>query len=73
MAMLPLLLFEFLPFPYFNLAGVLVGAFFHFGFSLACLTLFCNHVYDRSVFKTQYPELYRKGLAKEAGEGEKPL
>lgn len=73
MVMLPLLLFEFLPFPYFNLAGVLVGAFFHFGFSLACLTLFCNHVYDRSVFKTQYPELYRKGLAKEAGEGEKPL
>lgn len=73
MVMLPLLLFEFLPFPYFNLAGVLVGAFFHFGFSLACLTLFCNHVYDRSVFKTQYPELYRKGLAKEVGEGEKPL
>lgn len=63
--LLPLLIYEFLPFQLFNMIGLLVGAFFYFGLSTLCLTLFCNSVYDQSVFKNQYPEMYRKGLAKE--------
>ena len=66
--LLPLLIYEFLPFQLFNLIGLLVGAFIYFGLSALCLTLFCNSVYDQSVFKTQYPEMYRKGLAKEKEE-----
>ncbi len=63
--LLPLIVYEFVPGTVLRLIGVMIGAFFVFGFSCLLLCLFCNHVYDHSVFKTQYPEMYRKGLAKE--------
>lgn len=63
--LIPFFVVEFVPWLIGLFVTIAVCGVFYFGFSQLILMQFANHVYDLSVNKTQYPQNYRKGLAKE--------
>jgi hypothetical protein len=60
----PFLVFEFLP----NLYGTLIplgfSGIFYFGFSVFFLTLYSHSLFDKTINPKFYPDIIRKGLAK---------
>jgi len=66
--LLPFFLFEFIPYNAAAWIALAISVPFWFGLSPLLLTQFSNHVFDLSVNRTQYPQNYRRGLAKSEDE-----
>lgn len=59
---LPFLVYEFVPSFWVQIASLVVEGVFYFSFSAFLLTLYSNYLFDKSINRNQFPELYRKGL-----------
>ncbi|MCD8194961.1 MAG: hypothetical protein LUD22_01510 [Coprobacillus sp.] len=63
--LVPFFCFSFIPYFIGQAIVVLVCALFYFGFSTAVFMLYSMYIFDRTINSKSYPEVYRKGLAKE--------
>lgn len=66
--LIPFFIFEFVPsingIEYFQYAILIFEGLFYFAFSFLCFILYSNSLFDLTINKN-YPEMIRKGLAKE--------
>ena len=62
MFLLPYILFEFVGNFYVLLIVVLGSLVFYFGISELVLLLYTVDIYDKTINKKQFPEIYRKGI-----------
>ena len=64
LVLLPFLTYEFIPFSIAQYISIAVALLFYFGFSIFVFTLYSHALFDLTI-NDEYPEIYRKGLAKE--------
>ncbi len=62
---LPFMLFSLIPNFYVQMVVVVVCGLFYFGFATGMFMLYSMYIFDRTINKKNYPEIYKKGLAKE--------
>jgi hypothetical protein len=63
------LLYEFVPSFIAQYVMMAFSTLFYFGFSAFAFTLYSHSLFDKSINKTQYPEIVRKGLRKSSDGG----
>lgn len=63
--LLPYLLFEFVPLNIVSWLMCALAWLFYFGFSTLVFTLYSHSIFDISINKKTYPQIYRKGLRAE--------
>lgn len=61
----PFLIYEFVPINNIKWIAILLSGFFYFGFGTLLFTIYSNHLFDKTINIKQFPEIYRKGLAKD--------
>ncbi len=64
LVMIPFLLFEFIPYNFAIWISIFISMVFYFGFAQVVFMAFSLHVFDMTINKNQFKEIYRKGLKK---------